>query len=676
MGAGIVAPESLICGEENYTSPPDLRILHFNDVYHVEPSESDPVGGVTRFQSMCNFYRHARDFEGQPDLISFFSGDGFNPSLESSVTKGSHMVPILNGIPTAAACVGNHDLDLGVPQFEYLSSQCNFPWLLANVIDPALGDDVPLGHALKTVMMTSSNGIKIGIIGLVEQEWLEAVNALPPDLIYRESVDVALELVPKLRAQGAEIIIALAHQREYHDNRLAQNTPAGLIDIILGGHDHHYRYTKIKGTHVLCSGSDFKQISYIEMRKSTSKSQNWDFTIKRRDITKSIPEDPATVEVLDRLFSSLLTKLQKPIGYTAVPLDARTSTVRTRESNMGNFVSDLMRYYYDGDCGIMCGGTIRGDVIYAPGILRLKDIMDCFPFEDPTVLVKVKGGALLKALENGVCHYPALDGRFPQVSNIDFVFDPSKPPHHRIISVKVGGSNLDLDREYSVATRDYMARGGDGYTSLSLPAHGGTAVPLVKEENGILISMLLRQHFMSSMTLGRWKNWNAALGKHWGNVHTKLQRNGTAVEMADTKGAFVASVARAVECTAQDVPGVVGRVLRNETIYETRPDTKQEARPRKHGQLGGREDEHMRLSDSEDDGRSLRVPAMAVERSRQEKELMIARKAMRKWWRLAGLDEKSQHSMGYESREELGVGWTRGICPRVEGRIRLVSATD
>lgn len=35
-----------------------------------------------------------------------FSGDAFNPSLESSVTKGSHMVPILNGIGTEVACVG------------------------------------------------------------------------------------------------------------------------------------------------------------------------------------------------------------------------------------------------------------------------------------------------------------------------------------------------------------------------------------------------------------------------------------------------------------------------------------------------------------------------------------------------------------------------------------------
>jgi hypothetical protein len=33
-------------------------------------------------------YRDAERFEGQPKLLTFFSGDSFNPSVESTVTKG------------------------------------------------------------------------------------------------------------------------------------------------------------------------------------------------------------------------------------------------------------------------------------------------------------------------------------------------------------------------------------------------------------------------------------------------------------------------------------------------------------------------------------------------------------------------------------------------------------
>jgi 5'-nucleotidase len=74
-------------------STPAVRLLHFNDVYRLEPSEHDPVGGVTRFQSLCNHYRQDPRYQGQPELITLFSGDGFGPSLESSVTKGCSMQP-------------------------------------------------------------------------------------------------------------------------------------------------------------------------------------------------------------------------------------------------------------------------------------------------------------------------------------------------------------------------------------------------------------------------------------------------------------------------------------------------------------------------------------------------------------------------------------------------------
>ncbi|KAI0389855.1 Metallo-dependent phosphatase-like protein [Xylariaceae sp. FL0594] len=174
-------------------SPPDLRLLHYNDVYHVDASSNEPVGGVARFVNLINHYRDDAKYEGQPELLTFFSGDAFNPSLESSVTKGDHMVPLLNKIGTDVAALGNHDLDFGVPKFMQLSSKCTFPWLIANVLDPALGEDVPIGNCKKTLMLTSSNGIKIGLIGLGEREWLGTINSLPPNLIYKSASETAKE---------------------------------------------------------------------------------------------------------------------------------------------------------------------------------------------------------------------------------------------------------------------------------------------------------------------------------------------------------------------------------------------------------------------------------------------------------------------------------------------------
>lgn len=85
---------------------PDLRILAFNDVYHIEAGSAEPVGGVARFQTVVNHYRSDSKYAEQPKLITLFSGDAYNPSLESTVSKGKHMVPILNNIGTDVACVG------------------------------------------------------------------------------------------------------------------------------------------------------------------------------------------------------------------------------------------------------------------------------------------------------------------------------------------------------------------------------------------------------------------------------------------------------------------------------------------------------------------------------------------------------------------------------------------
>lgn len=82
------AEEIIVHSSDNASAPPDLRFLHYNDVYHVDASSAEPVGGLSRFQTLCNFYRDDRRFKDQPRLLTFFSGDAFNPCLESSVTKG------------------------------------------------------------------------------------------------------------------------------------------------------------------------------------------------------------------------------------------------------------------------------------------------------------------------------------------------------------------------------------------------------------------------------------------------------------------------------------------------------------------------------------------------------------------------------------------------------------
>ena len=317
--------------------------------------------------------------------------------------------------------------------------------------------------------------------------------------------------------------------REPNDIKLAEKTPPGTIDLILGGHDHYYALKKINSTYVIRSGTDFKQLSYIEAWRK--EGHGWGFSITRRDMVRSIPEDASMIELAHELTAALTTKLEQAIGYTAVPLDGRFTTVRTRESNLGNFVCDLMRFYYHTDCALMAAGTIRGDQIYSPGPIRLKDIMNCFPFEDPVVVLRLSGKRILGALESSVSLVPALEGRFPQVSNMVFSFNPGGQPGKRILQARINGQVLDPKRRYVMATRGYMARGKDGYVSLMSAENDVDPVEeVVSEENGILISTILRQYFMSLKIVGKWRRFSPSLRNHWGGVVKGLEQTGTIKE--------------------------------------------------------------------------------------------------------------------------------------------------
>lgn len=160
-----------------------------------------------------------------------------------------------------------------------------------------------------------------------------------------------------------------------------------------------------------------------------------------------------------------------------------------------------MRYYYHSDCALMPAGTIRGDQIYPVGMITLGDMVNCFPFEDPVVVIKVKGANIISALENGISKLPALEGRFPHVSNIKFTYDITLPPGSRILETRIGDEVIDPERVYQMTTRGYVSRGKDGFESLT-PEKGAEYV--VDEENGVLIAIILRQYFLSLKVVGKW----------------------------------------------------------------------------------------------------------------------------------------------------------------------------
>jgi len=143
-----------------------------------------------------------------------------------------------------------------------LIGETNFPWLMSNCLDVKTGK--PLAHGLEKVVLTF-NELKIGIIGLIEKEWIHTLSTIgDEDVIFESYIHAGQRLADELRAQhNVDYVIALTHMRTPNDLNLIKHVTG--IDIFLGGHDHHYESEFINDKWLIKSGSDFKELSVIEM---------------------------------------------------------------------------------------------------------------------------------------------------------------------------------------------------------------------------------------------------------------------------------------------------------------------------------------------------------------------------------------------------------------------------
>ena len=332
------------------------------------------------------------------------------------------------------------------------------------------------------------NGVKVGLVGVVESEWMDTTICFDSSVKYVDQVEVATKIARELREEGAQIVIAVTHSRGPNDILLAQHVDG--IDLILGGHDHDYYLFHANGIPILNSGSDFKQMTLVEVTlKSETKDfstdaeeidtsckdkTSWDldgrrakFTLHRYDVTSDIEPDPDMLKIIEEVSAEMEVMKSHVLGHSDSVWDARTASVRTKESAIGNFVADLMRVDYGSDMALLQGGCIRSNAQYGEGAITFGDIMKMFPFVDSTVMFEIQGKYIWEALESGFSQWPKQEGRFPQLSGCKVVVDVSKEPGSRLVSVEIGDQPLDEERLYTVSSKPYTMKGGDGYTALT-----------------------------------------------------------------------------------------------------------------------------------------------------------------------------------------------------------------
>lgn len=421
-------------------------------------NDLDRMGDVKGRGGHAKLAAVAKAERARGNTLLIHAGDALSPSILSGFDKGFHIIEMLNRIRPDVFTPGNHDFDHGGDNFRARVEQATFDVVAANIFER---DGRPVAR-LKPVKIVEVGKVRVGFVGVTTEE--TAYLSKPDDIGFKPAVEVAAEVARKLRADGADIVVAVTHIGFADDMKLVRD---GAADVVLSGHDHNLVTFWNGKVALIESASQADYVTPVDLdieitheggRKRVS------FTPVVRPIdTRAVEPDAEIAAMIAGYEAELDKELSVVIGKTETPLDTRSSLMRSQETAFGNFVCDAMREAVAADICITNGGGVRANRQYAAGSdITRRVVLEELPFGNKTVLLEVSGKSIRETLEHGFTG----DGTFPQVSGLVVRADPARPAGQRVLSVLKDGAPLADDQTYKLATNDYMARGGDGFVAL------------------------------------------------------------------------------------------------------------------------------------------------------------------------------------------------------------------
>ncbi|MFC1880657.1 bifunctional metallophosphatase/5'-nucleotidase [Thermodesulfobacteriota bacterium] len=192
------------------------------------------------------------------------------------------------------------------------------------------------------------------------------------------------------------------------------------------------------------------------------------------------------------------------IAISEVDLDGLRSSVRSGETNEGNLIADALLWQATQlatsfgvsapDVALQNGGGIRNDSIIPVGNITVLDTFSMVPFPNfVTILENIPRSQFKEILENAVSRtqpgdIPGGTGRYAQISGFSFtwselgtaqVLNPDgtvATPGTRVQTVVLDGGSAIVSggavvpgNDLTIATVDFLARGGDQYPFRGAP---------------------------------------------------------------------------------------------------------------------------------------------------------------------------------------------------------------
>lgn len=462
----------------------------------------------------CVLFDNGDLFQGTPmgDHLAHLPVTGTHPTTAS-----------MNHLRYTALGVGNHDLDFGLPYLQQLATQLEAPVVTSNL----QGDDLaPLRHAtlIDCPVPHPSGGtpttvLRIGVLSVLPRQteiwnhhWLQNRARVG------DAVDCLQKAVPELRAQGADLIVVLAHMGITADGETPSETALDLariagIDAMITGHTHRrfpgrdHRH----GAGVDTAQGRLFQIPTVMPGHGGSDLGILDLTLKRdtagawrvighvnklRENTADTPPLPAILKATDQAHETLRRRLACPMGRTSKHLHnyfslmAPTSSSAFAAYAKARLVRQSIAGTPDADLPLLSsasGHTAGGHdgpdhyVSIPKGDVLRRHLAGLNPFNNQIWAIRITGSELRHWLEHAARVFADLaEGQaraallgpkaaafnFDTIYGVTYTIDPTQPVGMRIGHLSHNGAPVRLDQMFLLATNQFRVGGGGGFKVL------------------------------------------------------------------------------------------------------------------------------------------------------------------------------------------------------------------
>ncbi len=420
-----------------------VTVFYTSDEHgYLEPTAkgSNTVGGAANLMATLRQRGYDPDTD---DTLLLSGGDMWTGPAISSWFQGASAVQVFNAMGYDAAAVGNHDFDFGLDMLSKNRDAATFPFLTANVTQAGTGATPGFArpYAIRHV-----NGVEVAIVGLTTVRTPHIVMpAYVAGLAFGDYAGALRRVVPQARADGAELVLVVAHVCPSSLEPLAPVAAELSIPLLAGGHCHTRENVEQDGVRIIGPGAHWQTFAQVDIAFDTTTGQVLGTQAELVPVTYAtdsgnpVTPDPAVDALVAEWKAEIDRALGEVIGYTE-------SGVKVGWP-MYNLLVDAWLWYYPGaDVAISNPGGYREAI--PPGEITRAGIVATWPFENTLVDVELTGQ---QVLDNLACCGGTVAG-------LTYRRDGG-----RILAQLDDGSPLDPAATYHVLVNNYMYAGGDGY---------------------------------------------------------------------------------------------------------------------------------------------------------------------------------------------------------------------